>query len=102
VADYTGGGQADILWHHATRGDVWIWTMTGPIRISETWVGTVPDTNYRVAGTGDYDGDGQADLLWHHATRGEVWVWLMDGTTGLSETWVATVPEVAYQIVKVK
>ena len=57
--------------------------MDGTTRVSETWVGTVPDTNYRVVNTGDDDGDGKADILWHHATLGEVWVWRMDGATPL-------------------
>ena len=35
VADYTGDGKADILWHHATRGEVWMWVMDGTMRVSE-------------------------------------------------------------------
>jgi hypothetical protein len=98
VADVTGDGKADLLWWHATRGEVWIWTMNGTTRIAETWVATVPDVNYRIVGTGDYNGDGKADILWHHATRGEVWVWLMDGPARLSETWIATVPDLGYNV----
>jgi hypothetical protein len=100
VGDLDANGKADIVWHHATLGEVWIWTMNGPTRTAETWVATVPDTDYRLVGTGDYDGDGKADLLWHHAVRGEVWVWQMNGPVKFSETWVATVPDVGYQVVK--
>ena len=88
------------MWRHATLGEVWIWTMNGPVRMAETWVGTVPDTGYQIVGSGDYDGDGMADILWHHATLGEVWVWLMNGTTKVSETWVGTVPDTGYRIIR--
>ena len=100
VADVTGDRKADLVWQHATNGDVWIWTMNGASREAETYVATVPDTNYRIAGTGDYNGDTKADLLWHHATNGEVWVWLMNGTTRVSQTWVATVPDTGYRIIR--
>jgi len=102
VADFTGDGKADILWHHATRGEVWLWTMNGTTLVGQAYVGMVPDTGYRILGNGDYNGDGKADILWHHATRGEVWVWLMNGAVTLSQNYVATVPDTGYQIVKVK
>lgn len=100
VADFTGDGKADILWHHATRGEVWIWPMDGATRLAEAYVGTVSDASYRPVNCGDYDLDGKADIAWHHATRGEVWVWLLDGTTRLSETWVGKVPDVGYRIIR--
>ena len=103
VADHTGDGKADILWHHATRGEVWLWPMNGATLVSAVVCGRrCRTTDYRIVGNGDYNGDGKADILWHHATRGEVWVWLMNGATKLSETYVATVPDVEYQIVKGK
>jgi hypothetical protein len=40
-------GKADILWHHATLGEVWVWLMDGAVSRSETWVGTVSDVGYR-------------------------------------------------------
>jgi len=97
--DFDGDGRSDLLWHHATRGEVWIWAMDETTRRSGMQVTTVPDTGYRVVGTGDFDGDGMADLLWHHATRGEVWVWLMNGATPLSQAKVGTVADTGYQIV---
>ena len=46
--DYDVDGKSDILWHHATRGDVWVWLMNGPIRSTETYVTTVWDTGYQI------------------------------------------------------
>ena len=46
--DHNGDGKADILWHHATRGEVWVWLMSGTVKLSENWVGTVPDIGYRI------------------------------------------------------
>jgi len=97
--DFTGDLKSDILWRHATRGEVWLWPMDGAARVTETRVETVPDTGYQIVGTGDFNGDGMTDILWHHATRGEVWIWPMNGTTRLAETRVGTVPDTGYQIV---
>ena len=46
--DYHGDLKADILWHHATRGEVWMWLMDGTTRRSEAQVGTVPDVGYQI------------------------------------------------------
>jgi len=92
-------GKSDIVWHHATTGEVWVWLMSGTTRTSQTHIGTVPDVGYEIVGVADHTGDGKGDILWHHTTRGDVWIWPMDGTTRLSETWVGTVPDTGYQIV---
>jgi hypothetical protein len=99
VDDFDVNHKADIVWHHATRGEVWIWLMDGTTRLNEVWVGTVPDMGYQIVGVADHTGDRKADILWHHATRGEVWIWMMSGTTRLAATWVDTVPDTGYRIV---
>jgi hypothetical protein len=48
TGDYNGDGKADMLWHHATRGEVWIWPMNGTTKVSETWVATVPEVGYQI------------------------------------------------------
>jgi hypothetical protein len=48
TGDYNGDGNADILWHHATRGEVFVWLMNGTTRLSETKVATVPDVGYQI------------------------------------------------------
>jgi len=46
--DYDGDGKADNLWHHATLGEVWVWLMDGPTKLSENYIGTVPDVGYQI------------------------------------------------------
>jgi DNA-binding winged helix-turn-helix (wHTH) protein len=48
TGDYNGDTKADILWHHATRGEVWVWLMNGTTKVSETWVATVPEVGYQI------------------------------------------------------
>jgi hypothetical protein len=48
TGDYNGDTKADILWHHATRGEVWVWLMDGTTCLSETWVASVPDVSYQI------------------------------------------------------
>ena len=89
--DYTGDGKADILWRHATLGEIWLWPMDGARLTAERRVGTIADTNWEIRGKGDYTGDGKADILWRHKTRGALYLWAMSGSTLLSETYLGTV-----------
>jgi len=96
--DFTGDLKSDILWRHASGGDVWLWPMDGASRTSETHVRTVADTNWEIRGQGDQDGNGMADILWRNKVTGQIYFWPMDGTTPLAEQYVATV-DTAYDIV---
>ena len=96
--DFDGDGRSDVLWHHATRGEVWLWTMNGAARVSETYVRTEADTDWEIRGLGDQTGEGMADILWWNKLTGMVYFWPMDGSTPLEEVYVATV-DPAYDIV---
>ena len=98
AGDFDGDLKSDILWRHATRGEVWLWPMDGTARLSETYVRTVADTGWEIRGLGDQTGDGQADILWRHKTTGMIYLWPMSGSTPLAEVYVATV-DPAYDIV---
>jgi hypothetical protein len=74
--------------------------MDGTTVLAESYVGTVPDTQFRIQAAGDYNGDGKADILWRNIVQGDVWVWLMNGAVKLSETYVGTVPDTGYQIIR--
>ena len=96
--DLNGDGQADIVWHHATTGEVSVWLGNGLTLGSTAVIATVPDLGWVIKGVGDVDGDGQADIVWHHTTTGEVSVWLGNGLTLGSTAVIATVPDLAWEI----
>ena len=96
--DFTGDFKADILWRHATQGEVWLWPMDGATRASESYVRTVADTDWEIRGVGDFTGGGTADVLWRNKTSGQVYLWPMDGSSPLDEIYVAAV-DPAYDIV---
>ena len=98
TGDFSGDGKGDVLWRHATLGEVWLWPMDGTARTAETFVRTVPDTNWEIRGQGDQDGDGRADVLWRNKVTGQIYLWLNDSSAALPEIYVATV-DPAYDIV---
>jgi len=96
--DFDGDHKSDILWRHATAGDMWLWPMSGGVKIGDAFVRVVNDANWEIKGQGDLDGDGKADLLWRNKATGAIYYWKMNGATPVQELYIATVA-VSYDIV---
>jgi Calcineurin-like phosphoesterase/FG-GAP-like repeat len=97
AADFTGDLKSDLLWRHATQGDMWLWTMNGGTVAGQDYVASV-DPAYTILATGDFTGDGKTDVLWRHATQGDMWLWTMNGSAVVSQSYVGTV-DPAYVVV---
>jgi hypothetical protein len=74
-------GHPDLLWHHQTTGDLYVWFMEG---LSVSWGSYLDpprfaDTRWRIRRLMDMNEDGEPDILWHHQVSGYLYVWLMDG-----------------------
>ena len=42
------GGAAAVVEDNPGRGEVWAWLMDATTKLSETWVGTVPEVGYQI------------------------------------------------------
>jgi len=95
-SDLNRDGRADLVWRHATGGDLWVWPMTAGVPASQTHLGTVADTGWQIVGLGDQSGDARADLLWRHQISGGLFLWTMNGTTIAAMQYLgAVVPDYA-------
>ena len=80
--DFNGDGQGDILWHHQTTGELYVWFLDGTVTVDGDHL-TPPafaDVNWQIRGVADFDANGQVDILWHHKLTGDLYVWFLDGT----------------------
>ena len=98
-SDFTDDLKSDVLWRHATGGDLWLWPMDGAVRQSETFVRTVADTDWEIRGVGDQTGDGRADLMWRHKVTGELYFWPMNSSLQPDAEIYAGQVDPAYDIV---
>jgi alpha-tubulin suppressor-like RCC1 family protein len=99
--DFNGDWRSDILWRHATRGDVWVWPMDGASRLAEAFLRTVSEPGWEIRGQGDQNGDGRANILWRHGPTGMLYLWSIAWWGGIPftrEDYIDTV-DPAYDIV---
>ena len=79
--DINGDGKGDLVWQHATTGEVAVWLLNGTTIAGAGVVGQISDLRWQIAGGGDVDGDGKRDVVWRHADTGQVAVWLLNGAS---------------------
>ena len=79
VADLSGDGKPDLLWHNQATGELYAWLMNGTTVASGAFLASPGSALWRVAEVADFDGDRKPDLLWHHKTTGELYFWFLDG-----------------------
>lgn len=82
--------MSDLLWRHATQGDLWLWGIQNGAKHAEGYVQTVSDTDWEIRGQGDFNGDRKADILWRHKTTGMLYLWTMNGPTPSAELYVGS------------
>jgi hypothetical protein len=81
--DVNYDGKTDVLWRHATTGDIRIWYMNGAALASQV-APTPPglaDMGWRIAAVADYNGSASPDIVWRHASSGQTVLWLLEGPT---------------------
>jgi hypothetical protein len=74
--------RPSIFWHHQVTGQLQTWLVNGTSvigsrSVSPATMSGVPDTHWKVVGTGDLDGDGFSDILWRHDTDGWLAAWFL-------------------------
>lgn len=80
VADVTGDGRLEFVWHNRSTGRVVIWFLQEDGTFDRV-IWARPDRasalSWRIVGAADMNGDGRAELLWHNRSTGFVVIWFM-------------------------
>ncbi len=97
--DFNGDGRSDLLWRHSGTGENYLWFMNGIALGSHGPTLTLPDTDWKIVGTGDFDGDTKADIVWRNSVTGQVDVWLMNGTNVASSGPVFALSDLDWKLV---
>jgi hypothetical protein len=80
TSGYSTEPKQVIIWQNQSSGDIVFWHMDGTTLLSQSLIGNVPDTNWKIVDYADFNEDGNPDLLWQNQATGDVCIWLMDGT----------------------
>ena len=103
TSDFDADGKSDVLWRHATTGQVNLWIMDtvgdknadgrqdAARRERGITLTSTVGPNYLVIGTPDIDGDADADIVWQHITSGHVFIWRLEGQAKAGGSYIRTV-----------
>ena len=85
IGDFTGDGEADILWRNSSTDTLAMWLMNGSTiesSASPTFQGNAvsPDATWNIVEIGDFTGNGDSDILWQQSTTGTLVEWQMNGS----------------------
>lgn len=79
ITDFTGDGNADLLWRINGTNTIWALNPDG------TFANGLPsqplDRNFTVQTVADFNNDGRSDIFWRNANTGTTGIWLMNGAT---------------------
>ena len=98
-SDFNCDGKPDTLWRNSSAGQNYLWFMNGTSLIGETFLASVPDTNWKIVGAADFNGDGKSDILWRNTVTGSNYLWYMKGVTRIGEAFLETVGDLSWRLV---
>ncbi len=96
--DLDGDDRSDLLWRHATTGQVRGMLMRGASIVTQGVFYSEPDPAWAIVAHGDHDGDGRGDLTWHNGSTGAVHVMLMHGLTIAAQATIYSEPELRWRV----
>ena len=85
IGDFTGNGDADILWRQSGTESLVEWQMNGGTISSSsaiTYQGSAvaPASSWNIIEIGDFTGTGTSDILWQQSGTGALIEWQMNGS----------------------
>jgi hypothetical protein len=85
IGDFTGNGDADILWRQSGTESLVEWQMNGGTILSNsaiTYQGSTvaPPSSWNIIEIGDFTGAGTSDILWQQSGTGALIEWQMNGS----------------------
>jgi hypothetical protein len=83
TGDFSGNGEAGILWRNSSSGGVELWNPNGSGGFTYDSLGVV-NPSWQIAGTGDCSGNGEDSILWRNSSSGSVELWNSNSSGGFT------------------
>jgi hypothetical protein len=101
VADVSGDGKADAVWHNQRTGQVYVWVMNGGSVTSGFFLPTAGEP-WRIVRVQDLNADGRAGILWWNAQTADLYIWYSSGAGVASGGYFnpQRMPDTAWQLVR--